>query len=46
MIVLPAGTPALDHATRRDALLDFGETVDQLDGRYVTAEDVARPTPT
>ncbi len=40
VIVLPAGTPALDHATRRDALLDFGETVDQLDGRYVTAEDV------
>ena len=28
VIVLPAGTPALDPATRRDALLDFGETVD------------------
>ncbi len=25
---------------RRDALMDFGETVDQLAGRYITAEDV------
>ena len=40
VIMLPAGTPALEPATRRDALLDFGETVAQLDGRYVTAEDV------
>ncbi len=40
VIMLPAGTPALDPATRRDALLDFGETVAQFDGRYVTAEDV------
>jgi len=40
VIVLPAGTPALEPETRRDALLDFGETVAQLDGRYVTAEDV------
>ena len=28
------------RARRRDALLDFGETVESLDGRYVTAEDV------
>jgi leucine dehydrogenase len=37
--MLPAGA-ALDPSRRRDALLDFGDSVDQLDGRYVTAEDV------
>ena len=40
VISLPPGVVALEPARRRDALLDFGETVDQLGGRYVTAEDV------
>jgi leucine dehydrogenase len=40
VIMLPAQAPAPEAALRRDALLDFGETVAQLDGRYVTAEDV------
>jgi leucine dehydrogenase len=31
---------ALDAARRRDVLLDFADTVDALDGRYLTAEDV------
>ena len=40
VIMLPAGAPAPGPALRRDALLDFGVSVDQLGGRYVTAEDV------
>ena len=40
VIMLPARAEQLDPARRRDALLDFGDTVAQLDGRYVTAEDV------
>jgi leucine dehydrogenase len=40
VIMLPAGAPAPTAAARRDALLDFGDSVDQLGGRYVTAEDV------
>jgi len=40
VIMLPAGTRTLEHERRRDALLDFGDCVEQLDGRYVTAEDV------
>jgi leucine dehydrogenase len=40
VIVLPAGAPAPAADLRRNALLDFGDTVAQLDGRYVTAEDV------
>lgn len=39
VIALPPGL-RLTGALRRDALLDFGETVDRLGGRYVTAEDV------
>lgn len=39
VIALPPGM-RLSGRARRDALLDFGETVDQLGGRYVTAEDV------
>jgi leucine dehydrogenase len=39
VIVLPPGE-RLSGRRRRDALLDFGETVDALGGRYVTAEDV------
>ena len=40
VIMLPAGAPPLAPARRRDALLDFGDGVAQLGGRYVTAEDV------
>jgi leucine dehydrogenase len=40
VIMLPAGTAAPDDVRRRDALLDFGDTVAQLGGRYITAEDV------
>jgi leucine dehydrogenase len=43
VIVLPAGTP-IDAKRRRAALLDFGEAVEQLDGTYVTAEDVGTST--
>jgi leucine dehydrogenase len=32
--------PALTGERRRDMLLDFADTVNTLDGRYVTAEDV------
>ncbi|MCW3066630.1 MAG: Glu/Leu/Phe/Val dehydrogenase dimerization region [Solirubrobacterales bacterium] len=39
VIALRPGT-ALTSARRRAALLDFADTVDQLDGRYITAEDV------
>jgi len=39
VIALPPGV-RLTGALRRAALLDFGETVDRLGGRYVTAEDV------
>jgi leucine dehydrogenase len=40
VIMLPAGAPPLAPARRRDALLDFGDAIAQLDGRYITAEDV------
>ena len=40
VIMLPAGAPPLAPARRRDALLDFGDGIEQLGGRYVTAEDV------
>ena len=36
--------PAPAGAARRDVLLDFGETVDVLRGRYLTAEDVGTST--
>lgn len=39
VIALPRGA-ALSGRRRRAALLDFGETVERLGGRYVTAEDV------
>jgi leucine dehydrogenase len=39
IMLRPADAP-LDGERRRAALLDFGETVDQLGGRYLTAEDV------
>ena len=31
---------SLSRRRRRDALADFGDTVDRLNGRYITAEDV------
>jgi len=39
VIVVPAGVK-LEPARRRAALLDFADTVQRLEGRYVTAEDV------
>lgn len=39
VIMLPAGRP-IGHGRRHDVLLDFGDTVAALGGRYVTAEDV------
>jgi leucine dehydrogenase len=38
--VICAPPDGLDGALRRDALLDFGDLVESLDGRYITAEDV------
>jgi leucine dehydrogenase len=40
VIMLPPGAHALAPERRRDVLLDFGDGVEQLGGRYVTAEDV------
>jgi leucine dehydrogenase len=40
VVMLGAQDPPLDEARRRDALLDFGDAVAALGGRYVTAEDV------
>ncbi len=40
VIMRPLGEPPLDGERRRAALLDFGDTVDILGGRYRTAEDV------
>jgi len=40
VIMRRAGEGPLDPAQRRAALLDFADTVDMLDGRYMTAEDV------
>ena len=37
VIMLPVGAPPADPEQRREALLDFGETVDLLGGRYITA---------
>jgi leucine dehydrogenase len=45
VIMLPAGaTPPAGHE-RRALLLDFGETVQTLDGAYLTAEDVGTSEP-
>jgi leucine dehydrogenase len=38
VICAPSG--GFDAAARRDALLDFGDLVESLGGRYITAEDV------
>lgn len=39
VIALPIGEP-VDHDRRRAALLDLGDLVELMDGRYRTAEDV------
>jgi leucine dehydrogenase len=39
VIMIPAGE-VVAAARRRDALLDFGDTVQMLRGHYITAEDV------
>jgi leucine dehydrogenase len=39
VIMLRPGEP-LSRKRRRDSLMDFGETVEVLAGRYITAEDV------
>ena len=44
VIMVPPGAP-LDAERRRAVLLDFGDTVEALDGRYVTAEDVGTSEP-
>ncbi len=44
VIVLPAGGEALGPARRRAVLLDFAETVEMLQGCYITAEDVGTST--
>jgi leucine dehydrogenase len=38
--VICAPADGLEGARRRAALLDFGDLVESLDGRYITAEDV------
>jgi leucine dehydrogenase len=40
VIMRPLGEPPPQGEQRQAALLDFGDTVDLLDGRYRTAEDV------
>jgi leucine dehydrogenase len=40
VIMLGPGDAPLPADRRRDVLLDFGETVDMVAGRYLTAEDV------
>jgi leucine dehydrogenase len=40
VIMLPDGVPALSSRRRGAALQDFGDTVERLGGRYITAEDV------
>ncbi len=45
VIMLPVGTAVPEGEKRRDLLLDFGETVQMLDGAYLTAEDVGTSEP-
>lgn len=42
--VICARSSALSPAGRRELLLDFGDLVESLDGRYITAEDVGTGT--
>jgi leucine dehydrogenase len=44
VIVLTPGGEALAPARRRAVLRDFAETVEMLQGRYITAEDVGTST--
>ena len=44
VIVLPPGAAPPSGDERRDVLLDFAETVEVLQGRYITAEDVGTAT--
>jgi leucine dehydrogenase len=39
-VIMTAPGASLSSKQRTDALLDFGDTVESLDGRYITAEDV------
>ncbi len=39
-VIMVPGAGALGRERRRAALLDFGDTVESLGGRYITAEDV------
>ena len=45
VIALPAGSSPPTAEDRRNVLLDFGETVQALDGAYITAEDVGTSEP-
>jgi leucine dehydrogenase len=45
VIMLPAGSSAPTGEARRAVLLDFGETVETLEGAYITAEDVGTSEP-
>ena len=40
VVMLPAGSRRPEGEQRRDILLDFADTVNRLEGRYLTAEDV------
>jgi leucine dehydrogenase len=39
-VIMTPATRGLSSERRHAALLDFGDTVESLDGRYITAEDV------
>jgi leucine dehydrogenase len=45
VIMLPAGSAPPEGDDRRAVLLDFGDTVELLDGAYLTAEDVGTSEP-
>lgn len=44
VICAPQTSSALSRSGRREMLLDFGDLVESLDGRYITAEDVGTGT--
>jgi leucine dehydrogenase len=45
VIALPTGSAPPTGEDRRNVLLDFGETVEMVDGAYITAEDVGTSEP-
>jgi leucine dehydrogenase len=45
VIMLPEGSPPPEGDDRRSVLLDFGDTVEMVDGAYLTAEDVGTSEP-